>query len=304
MIPSKEEIERIACLPQHDANGFTNKEWRRARLGCFSSSKISELMSQSSEEKAYNKMLACEEKDYKVTKTAIKEYMDAHGVTEPQAKREIYESDFASALNAFCSNPFSASGMSYIYEVASERNIRKQFVDDDVLFDYYLQRVDTTTSLMRWGTEMEPRARGEYIEKSGNEVAEVGFIRHSKVDWLGDSPDGLILDDDGRPVGALEIKNPKPDTWMRYYDAFRSGIEEGLSANDILKDIKPEYYWQCQCHCACNDVDWCDFVFYDQMLNGGLYVVRIVRNQADIDRMYWKINIANKLIANKLTIKS
>lgn len=66
-----------------------------------------------------------------------------------------------------------------------------------------------TTQWMERGTELEPRARAFYELETGNEVEQVGFVRHGNID-TGCSPDGL-MDSKG-----LEIKCPAPQTHVKY----------------------------------------------------------------------------------------
>lgn len=63
---------------------------------------------------------------------------------------------------------------------------------------------------MARGTELEPMARDYYTLATGNEVQEVGFCKHDRLE-TGVSPDGLIGDN-----GGLEIKCPAPATHVAY----------------------------------------------------------------------------------------
>ena len=67
-----------------------------------------------------------------------------------------------------------------------------------------------TTEWMARGTELEPMARDYYTLATGNEVQEVGFCKHDRLE-TGVSPDGLIGDN-----GGLEIKCPAPATHVAY----------------------------------------------------------------------------------------
>jgi hypothetical protein len=54
------------------------------------------------------------------------------------------------------------------------------------------------------GHELEPIAREMFIEKTGLDVREVGFVMSDHMD-TGVSPDGLIYHN-GKPIGVIEIK--------------------------------------------------------------------------------------------------
>lgn len=190
------------------------------------------------------------------------------------------------------SNPnpetFNDTAKGYLYKVAAERNLRQQVIDDEVQFEEYMMRVDISTRDIRWGQENEDIARKVYEKVLKREVVTAGFILHDTIDNYGDSPDGIVLDDNGKPVGALEIKCPKPETFIRYKATIHNAEE--------LKEEKPEYYWQCQSHCECNNLQWCDFVFFDKMQKNGFVCVRIDRNDEDIALMKSRIVLANEFI--------
>ncbi len=57
---------------------------------------------------------------------------------------------------------------------------------------------------MRHGKEMEPLIRNAYEFKTGYAVTNAVFCIHRDYDWLGCSPDGLVLPDHDR---AIEIKS-------------------------------------------------------------------------------------------------
>ncbi len=190
------------------------------------------------------------------------------------------------------SNPnpevFNDTAKSYLYKVAAERNLRPQVVNDEVQFEEYMMRVDLSTRDIRWGQENEDIARKVYERVCKKEVAQAGFIMHETIENYGDSPDGIVLDSNGMPIGALEIKCPKPETFIRYKATIHNAED--------LKEVKPEYYWQCQSHCECNNLPWCDFVFFDKMQKNGFVCIRIGRNDEDIELMKSRIVLANEFI--------
>ena len=60
-----------------------------------------------------------------------------------------------------------------------------------------------TTPAMQWGKDCEEAARTAYEAKRGLIVANVGFLIHPSVPYVGASPDGLVGED-----GQSEIKCP------------------------------------------------------------------------------------------------
>lgn len=335
MIPTREQIEEIACLEQRSL------DWFRARLGCVTGSCVYLVVKPSEELRAFLKAQEAgpiqkeSKSDFnkrikELKKVSVEDYeieLKKGPIVESQ---EEYEKRLEQLLLRAKQNPFSDTTISYLDKLASQRNLRDVFVKDDGLFEQYILRTSFSSSAIRWGEETEEMARIQYSRKTGNEVAEIGFYRHSAVDWYGDSPDGLVVDNKtGAPVGSIEIKCPKSETWIRYRCEFRKAqrlhneyvkaymeahpeIDSDAFVDDMLpeeqrldtinlntlKRIKPDYYWQCQSHCACNNVDWCDFIFYDQMQKGEMVIIRIHRNQEDIDFMLSRIEMANDYIEN------
>lgn len=188
---------------------------------------------------------------------------------------------------------FSETGKNYLYKVAAERNISKPYLEEQ--FEEWLDRTNIETRAMRYGTETEDMARSVYefqCLNNGETMEQAGFVRHQSIPYYGDSPDGVVCDKDGTPIGCIEIKCPNSDTWMKYRDLFAQG--------KTLKGIEEKYYWQCQSHMFCLNVDWCDFVFFDKMMEDALQVVRIERNDDDIEEMGKRIVLANRFIEDLL----
>ena len=337
MIPTKEQRDAIACLEQR------SHDWFRARLGCVTGSCVSYITRMSEAEKVLVKAIKAGpqetegKRDFNarinpLKKTDMNAYKKALAAGPKRETKEEFEARIAKLQEAADASPFSEGTLSYLYELASERNLRDVFVKDEELFNQYLMRVSISSSAIRWGEETEAMARLQYSRTTGNEVVEVGFVRHLSVDWYGDSPDGLVVDkESGLPIGAIEIKCPKGLSWIEYYhkfrknerlynsyvteymedhpeidsDAFREdflplGKRLSFMNAETLKSLKIEYYWQCQSHCECHDVDWCDFIVYDQMQKGEIVIARIYRNQDDIDRLLNRIEMANEYIENEI----
>ena len=188
---------------------------------------------------------------------------------------------------------FSETGKSYLYKVSAERNISEPYLQDQ--FEEWLDRTNIETRAMRYGTETEDLARNVYEFQclpEGFTMEQAGFVHHQSIPYYGDSPDGVVCDKEGVPQGCIEIKCPNSDTWMKYKAQFAQG--------KTLKEVEEKYYWQCQSHMLCLNVDWCDFVFFDKMMNDALQVVRIERNAEDIENLANRITLANEFINDLL----
>ena len=124
------------------------------------------------------------------------------------------------------------------------------------------------SAAMEQGTELEPIARQEYIEKTFNDVREVGFVDWEKL-RAGCSPDGVIMtpflkritnkyyscgdvicvddeDVDWRINKIIEIKCPEIKNYLRMADG----------------KIPPVYMTQMQYNMLITGAKSCDFVVY------------------------------------------
>jgi len=123
-----------------------------------------------------------------------------------------------------------------------------------------------TNQHMQWGIEYEEEARQWYIEKTGNQVEEIGFAISDFNAGIGCSPDGLVGDG-----GLIEIKCPMSKTHIKY----------------VMTGPKTEYVQQMQFQMLVTGRKWCDFVTYDPRMpesaKGAIH--RIDRDE----QMLWKM---------------
>ena len=106
-----------------------------------------------------------------------------------------------------------------------------------------------TSAAMQRGNELEPMARLAYELMQDCEVQEVGLILHPKIDGFGASPDGVILLPTGN--GGLEIKCPNT---AQHVAVIQSGKHD------------TQYEWQMLAQMACAELEWVDFVSFDDRL--------------------------------------
>lgn len=131
-----------------------------------------------------------------------------------------------------------------------------------------------TSAAMQRGTELEPVARMAYELFADADVAETGLVLHPKIEGFGASPDGLILS----ARGGLEIKCPNTATHVA---TIQSGKHD------------PQYEWQMFAQMACADLEWVDFVTFDDRLPDELQYAcfRLERDEARIRQMETEIKL-------------
>lgn len=150
-------------------------------------------------------------------------------------------SNFAKLITA--TGKPSTSAESYINQLIAERLLGGMAFEVKV------------TEWMQRGTELEPLARSFYEMATGNDVEEIGFVKHDIYE-CGVSPDGLVGDD-----GLLEIKCPAPSTHVAY-----------LKGNALPATYKQQVMGQMWIM----EREWCDFVSYHPELP--VLITRVYRD--------------------------
>src|SRR5690554_767596 len=127
-----------------------------------------------------------------------------------------------------------------------------------------------TSAAMQRGNELEPMARLAYELMQDCEVQEVGLILHPTIEGFGASPDGVILLPSGK--GGLEIKCPNT---AQHIAVLQSGKHD------------PQYEWQMLAQMACAELEWVDFVSFDDRLPEELQYAcfRFERDEKRINEM-------------------
>lgn len=147
-----------------------------------------------------------------------------------------------------------------------------------------------------WGTEVEQPCHDYYEIVTGNMVTKSGFVVHSKYDWLGCSPDGLIGQD-----GGIESKCP---------------YNEAVHIKTWLEGMPDEHMPQVQGCMFVTGREWWDFLSFDprQNENCRLYIETIKRDEdylamlhqelvqfnLDLDRMVEEVEDNARAQANRL----
>lgn len=127
-----------------------------------------------------------------------------------------------------------------------------------------------STPAIRRGIALEPVARGMYEMDSPHDVKEVGLIDHPSILMFGASPDGIVILPEAK--GGIEIKCPNT---AQHVAVIQSGKHD------------PQYEWQMLAQMACAELEWVDFVSYDDRLPAPLDYVccRFERDDRRITEM-------------------
>lgn len=184
---------------------------------------------------------------------------------------------------------FSKTALAYLTSVAAEQMLPDFMLNDDESLSLYLDEVNVTSKAMRIGSEREAEARNLYAEITAAKVEECGCIQHPGIKGFASSPDGLILTD-STIQGTIEIKCPKPATYLEYLSTVHSA--------ETLKAANTNYYWQCLSHMAVTGARWCDFIVYCPYNTTPLHIVRVQRDEQAIDQLYERLHLALAKVSN------
>jgi len=135
---------------------------------------------------------------------------------------------------------------------------------------------------LEWGKRLEDEARQHYIELTGNKVQQVGFVKASE--YVGCSPDGLLIGEDGELVGLLEIKCPiNNEKVVAYF-------------TDGLTDVG--YKAQVQMQMLITGAPYTDFVVYSPNFPAdmGVYIERVEADEAYQSRLVERLEAFSVLI--------
>ena len=187
--------------------------------------------------------------------------------------------------------PWSETALSYIYQIAGERLFNHDFLNDDDIFQDYIDQVSVNTKAMQWGADMEDKAKACFCQlpqNEGIEIADVSSCKHDTIPYFAASPDGAIYGRDGEDLKIIEVKCPNINTYMKY----RTLIHDAAS----LKEVEPKYYWQMMAEMSCTGAKGGIFIVYCPWLSKPIHWAEIDRVEDDIKLMEGRVILANDFI--------
>ncbi len=185
---------------------------------------------------------------------------------------------------------WSDTAKSYLYQIAGERLFNPDFLNDDDVFQDYIDQTSFTTKAMQWGSDQENAAKSLYMTMNfpEGEIAELSSCKHDTIPHFAASPDGAIYGRDGKDIRIIEVKCPNINTYMKY----RSLIHDAAS----LKEVEPKYYWQMMAEMSCTGASSGIFITYCPWLSKPIHWAEIERVGEDIKLMEERVILANQFI--------
>ena len=186
---------------------------------------------------------------------------------------------------------FSETAKAYLFQVAGERLFNPTFLNDDGIFQDYIDQVSVNTKAMQWGSDQEDAAKSLFMQINfpEGEIVELSSCKHDTIPYFAASPDGAIYyGRDGEDLKIIEVKCPNINTYMKY----RTLIHDAAS----LKETEPKYYWQMMAEMSCTGAKGGIFIVYCPWLSKPIHWAEIDRVEGDIKLMEDRVILANDFI--------
>ena len=186
---------------------------------------------------------------------------------------------------------FSETAKAYLFQVAGERLFNPTFLNDDGIFQDYIDQVSVNTKAMQWGSDQEDAAKSLFMQMNfpEGEIVELSSCKHDTIPYFAASPDGAIYyGRDGEYLKIIEVKCPNINTYMKY----RTLIHDAAS----LKETEPKYYWQMMAEMSCTGAKGGIFIVYCPWLSKPIHWAEIDRVEDDIKLMEDRVILANDFI--------
>lgn len=185
---------------------------------------------------------------------------------------------------------FSETAKAYLFQVAGERLFNPAFLNDDDIFQDYIDQVSINTKAMQWGADQEDAAKSLFMQMNfpEGEIVELSSCKHDTIPYFAASPDGAIYGRDGEDLKIIEVKCPNINTYMKY----RTLIHDAAS----LKEVEPKYYWQMMAEMSCTGATSGIFITYCPWLSKPIHWAEIERNGDDVKLMEARVMLANEFI--------
>ena len=119
--------------------------------------------------------------------------------------------------------------------------------DDETPYFVWLKKVEgydiPDNPAMERGRALEPVVLARYIDDTGHKVVETGLWQHAEHEMVLASPDALVVDEHGEPIGGVECKTTLERTARKWNG-----------------ECPARFEWQSRHYMAVLDVPWWDVV--------------------------------------------
>lgn len=200
---------------------------------------------------------------------------------------------------------FSATATSYMQQLAFERTMDKEIVENDELFAQYVGITEVKNKILEWGHKQEGCAADLFAamfqslyepkaEPFTLKMEEPPSVRHPEIPHFASSPDRMFVNPVTGETCCVEIKSPQGKAFAKYACLIQLPTEEERLAE--LKKVEPNYYWQLFSHMMVTGTTMCYWVIYNPFSAKPLYSMEVNFNQEVVDQIAARVTEANAYI--------
>ena len=200
---------------------------------------------------------------------------------------------------------WSSTAESYLQQLAFERAMDTDIVNNDDLFGQYIELTNVKSKAIEWGHKQEGNAANlfaanfqplyepdaEYFQLS---LEEPPSVKSKELLHFASSPDRMFANPVTGEECCVEIKSPQGKAFAKYASiTLLSTQEERLEA---LKKAEVNYYWQLFAHMLATETSKCYWVIFNPFATNPLYTMEVTRDEDIINELREKIVKADQYI--------
>lgn len=200
---------------------------------------------------------------------------------------------------------WSSTAESYIQQLAFERAMDSDIVNNDMLFAQYIELTETKSKAIQWGHKQEANAaelfavnfQPLYEPNAGYfelQLEEPPSVKSKELPHFASSPDRMFANPVTGEECCVEIKSPQGKAFAKYAAiTLLPTLDEKLEA---LKKAEPNYYWQIFAHMLATGTGKCYWVIFNPFSTNPLYTMEVARDEDIINELREKIVKADQYI--------
>lgn len=193
---------------------------------------------------------------------------------------------------------WSTSAESYLQQVAFERCMNPDIVNNDDMFGKYLELVNVSSKATKWGHAMEGEAANLFAkvfcsiyepkaEPFELQLQEPPSVKSKDIPHFASSPDRMFVNPVTGEECCVEIKSPQGKAFTKY--AALTMLPTEAERLEALKKAEADYYWQVFAHMLATGCGKCYWIAYNPFSSVPIYTMEIQRDEAIIEELKARI---------------
>lgn len=201
---------------------------------------------------------------------------------------------------------WSATAVSYMQQLAFERTMDEEILNNDELFGQYVGITEVKSKILEWGHKMEGPAADLFAAmflqiyepnaKCNEEIVleEPPSVKHPTLEHFASSPDRMFANPVTGESCCIEIKSPQGKAFAKYASIILLPTE--AMRLEALKKAEPNYYWQLFSHMMVTGTTTCYWVVYNPFNKVPLFSMEVHWDEEIVQKIETRVKEANKYI--------